>query len=96
MATTRRGDKRSGSVCGIAASEPEAEAILAVAHPELILMDVNLKHGGNGIDLAGRKQLLELRRVHYRFLERVPVGGEPNRVGPERPAADDQGNGKPD
>ena len=35
---------------------------------------------------CGRKQLLELHGVHDRSFERVPVGGEPNRVWPQRPA----------
>ena len=33
-----------------------------------------------------REQLLELHGVHDRSFERVPVGGEPNRVRPQRPA----------
>jgi CheY-like chemotaxis protein len=39
-------------VCGIAASVAEALDLSRTHNPDLVLMDVNLQEGGNGIDAA--------------------------------------------
>ena len=45
-------------VCGIAVSVNEALELSRIHNPDLVLMDVNLQEGGNGIDAA--HQLLSL------------------------------------
>jgi CheY-like chemotaxis protein len=47
-------------VCGIAASVDEALSLTRAHGPNLVLMDVNLQEGGNGIDAA--HQLLSFDR----------------------------------
>jgi CheY-like chemotaxis protein len=46
-------------VCGIAASVDEALSLTRTHGPDLVLMDVNLQEGGNGIDAARRLLLFE-------------------------------------
>jgi DNA-binding NarL/FixJ family response regulator len=48
-------------VCGIAASVDEALALSRAHAPDLVLMDVNLHEGGNGIDAANQLREFERR-----------------------------------
>ena len=46
-------------VCGVAASVDEALELSRAYGPDLVLMDVNLQEGGNGIDAAHRLRTFE-------------------------------------
>ena len=46
-------------VCGVAASVDEALALSRAHAPDLVLMDVNLQEGGNGIDAAHQLRAFE-------------------------------------
>ena len=46
-------------VCGVASSVAEAIALSRAHEPDLVLMDVNLQDGGNGIDAAHQLRAFE-------------------------------------
>jgi two-component system, response regulator PdtaR len=46
-------------VCGVAASVAEAIALSRAHAPDLVLMDVNLQEGGDGIDAAHQLRAFE-------------------------------------